>query len=103
MLILSLLAFATAAHADVILLDCNVEGGDQQVRVSDGALGLELQELTSKGSWKTRSLSAKEWESKNIRLQSGPGETYVLYFQDKAWLYQSVGSGFRQSGFADCN
>lgn len=105
MLFLSLFAFFSVAYADLVILDCNVQGGNQQVRVTEGGLGLELQELTSAGSWKSRSLSAKEWASRNLRLRADPGETYLLYFdaKAKAWFYQSVSASFRLSGQADCN
>ena len=61
MLLIAMLALSTFAHADVVQLDCNVEGGDQQVRVLDGAHGLRLEELTMAGTWKTRALTAQEW------------------------------------------
>jgi hypothetical protein len=104
LLIFSLLAL-TSAQASTTLLDCNVEGGDQQVKVVATAEGLELQELNSHGSWKSRVLSAKEWESKNLRLSGGIGETYVMYYDasNKEWLYQNVGLSFRQFGTAACN
>jgi hypothetical protein len=104
MLLSILLAFSTFAYADVVVLDCNVEGGDQEVRVLDGAHGLQLEELTMGGTWKTRALTVKEWESKNLRLRGDIGETYLLSFDAKAkrWFYESVGPGMRLSGLADC-
>jgi hypothetical protein len=104
LLLSNLLAFSTFAYADIVVLDCNVEGGDQEVRVLDGAHGLQLEELTMSGTWRTRPLTVKEWESKNLRLRGGLGETYLLSYDAKAgrWFYESAGPGMRLSGLADC-
>lgn len=103
-MILLALALTTQAHAATTLLDCNVEGGNQQVKVAQSAAGLELQELTSAGSWKKRALSQKEWDSRNLRLSGDVGETYLMYLDTdgKTWFYQNVGGSFRQFGQADC-
>ncbi|MGZ3693590.1 MAG: hypothetical protein ACXWQO_05330 [Bdellovibrionota bacterium] len=104
MLLLSLLMFTSSAQANTTLLDCNVEGGDQQVKVVQSLQGLELQELSGSGRWTSRALSQKEWNSQTLRLNGGSGETYLMYYDnnDKAWLYKNVGSSFRQFGTADC-
>lgn len=104
MLLSLILAFSTFAHADVVILDCNVEGGDQQVRVLDGAHGLQLEELTMHGSWKTRALSVQEWGEKKIKLSADFGETYTLAYDAKVktWFYSNKGPGLSISGAADC-
>ena len=104
MLLFALLALSNLAHADVVELDCNVEGGDQQVRVLDGAHGLRLEELTMAGSWKTRALSAQEWGEKKIKLSGSYGETYTLVYDAKVrtWFYSNKGPGMSISGAADC-
>lgn len=97
------------------LLDCNVQGPNQQVTVVRDRGQLFLEELTSQGHWIQRELTQQEWDSKLLRLQMDEdGEQtelnardpfyYVLMYsaEEKRWFFDYRVPGWRQMGMADC-
>ena len=106
--ILSFFAFvlflSNSASAAEVLLNCNTSGGpDQQVTVVVENNQLFLRELSSKGNLSQRALSVDEWQSKILQLRSrSSDERASLSKVSGGWWYESVSSGWRESGYADC-
>lgn len=101
------------AQAATKLLDCNVQGPDQQVTVIRDRDGLILKELTNNGSWIERKLSAEEWDARLIRLEMNEPQTelnarnpsyYILQYRKESnrWSYDYRANGWREVGMADC-
>lgn len=99
----------------VTLLNCNIQGPDQQVTVVRDRERLILKELTGRGRWIERDLTATEWDAKILRLQMGEkGEQteldardpfyYVLQYDQeiRRWTFDYRVPGWRQLGMADC-
>lgn len=107
-----------AASTGTVLLNCNVQGADQQVTVVRDRGQLILKELTDRGSWIERELTDKEWNEKTIRLSMGRDELledqtalddrepyyYVIQFtkENQRWMFDYRLPSWRQIGMADC-
>jgi hypothetical protein len=100
------IAFVSAAHAETeTLLRCNLEiGSNQEVKVLRVDGKLVMKELTSHGSFVSRDLSEKEWNSGVLNLHKGEfvQEATLTKDEDGGWFINESGYGTTQMGLADC-
>lgn len=103
--ILSLFLFSPPSHAKVVMLNCNISGGDiQEFSVVQKESSLFLDELDITGSMHERPLSLAEWNSKKIKLftLNDSAKAYAFFDQKDGWFFRYQDGTFAIGGAADC-
>lgn len=95
----------TNAHAETVLIDCDLPSGPYyQVHIVSQVDSMKLREYAKTGEIYQRELMPWEWTRKRIKLTTGRlTDQVVLQKVGPGWMLKVETPRYKYEGFADCD